>query len=152
MVAVSLRVPLRWVVHKSVKIVRLTWLFNFLQHSVLFLQRFPLFGLVCLRIYGRDDNFGFSKLAYATWHIFILNREVLVSNTSERNLVNILRVLTVIKQEVAFFGLIASELAHNIIALSLALGLVLGNQKVSCLIERSLLCKEDANTLLGTLF
>ena len=65
---------------------------------------------------------------------------------------NILRVLTVIKQEVAFFGLIASELAHNIIALSLALGFVLGNQKVRCLIERSLLCKEDTNTLLGTLF
>jgi len=151
-IAVCLRVPLRWVVHKAVIIVSLAWLFNLLQHGIFFLEWFPFFGLVSLRVDTWNNNFGFSKLAYAARHIFILNRKIFVSNTSKRHLVNIFRVLAIIKQEVAFFCLITAELAHNIITLSLALSLVLGYQKVSSFIERSLLCKEDAYTLLGTFF
>ena len=65
---------------------------------------------------------------------------------------NILRVLTVVKQEVTFFGLVASELAHHIVTLPLTLSFVLRNQEVSSFIERSFLSKEDAYTLLCTLF
>ena len=65
---------------------------------------------------------------------------------------NILRVLPIIKQEVALFRLIASELAHDIVSLTLALGFVLGYQKVGSFIERPFLSEEDTHTLLCTFF
>lgn len=62
---------------------------------------------------------------------------------------HILGILTIIIEEVALLGLVASELAHDIITLSCGLSLVLGDQEIRCLIKWALLREQDTHTLLS---
>lgn len=80
-IAVSFRVPLRWVIDETVAVVEVLCVVYLLKHAVVLLQGLPLSGLACVLVDGWNKHFGLAKLPDAARNILVLHSEVLVSNT-----------------------------------------------------------------------
>lgn len=131
------------------------WFLYFPEHAVFLLERLPLLwhcvAVAVGEVHGRDDHLDLPQLADAARHILVLHSQVFISNTRQRHFVHVLRVLSIVIQEVLFFGFIRTKFTNDIVTLASTFSFFLGYEEVRSFVKWAFLGKQHANSLFSTL-